>query len=327
LFYILERKTMRNKAILLIVVGLLLVGAAACGQNAAPTPTQAPTLVPTTVPSQVPTDTPTLAPTITPTSQPAVARPSNPGGAGQAIALAGDASAGAKVFAQNCVICHAADGKGNIANAGSSDGTVPPLKPIDDTIKSSDYLTFAYNVDLFVEHGSTPDGNSPAFKMPAWGDQNKLTPQQIADVIAYVINLNDPTLKPVVKASLPTPKDMARPSNAGGAGLAITLTGDANSGAKIFAENCVMCHAAEGKGNIANAGSSDGTVPPLNPIDDTIKNTDPVVFTYNVDLFVEHGSTPDGASPTFSMPAWGDQNKLTPQQIADVIAYVISLNK
>jgi mono/diheme cytochrome c family protein len=27
------------------------------------------------------------------------------------------------------------------------------------------------------------------------------------------------------------------------------------------------------------------------------------------------------------MPAWGDQKKLTDQQIADVIAYVISLNK
>jgi len=27
------------------------------------------------------------------------------------------------------------------------------------------------------------------------------------------------------------------------------------------------------------------------------------------------------------MPAWGDQKKLTDQQIADVIAYVLSLNQ
>jgi len=88
-----------------------------------------------------------------------------------------------------------------------------------------------------------------------------------------------------------------------------------------------MCHAADGKGGIANPGSSDGTVPALNPIDPTIKSGDPVVFAYNIDLFLEHGSTPGGNGPTFTMPAWGDQNKLTPQQIADLIAYLMSVNK
>ena len=46
------------------------------------------------------------------------------------------------------------------------------------------------NVDLFLEHGSRPEGDAPAKVMPAWGDQGILTPQQIADVIAYVISLN-----------------------------------------------------------------------------------------------------------------------------------------
>jgi mono/diheme cytochrome c family protein len=44
-------------------------------------------------------------------------------------------------------------------------------------------------------------------------------------------------------------------------------------------------------------------------------------------LFIEHGSTPEGDNPAKSMPAWGDNNTLTPQQIADVIAYIMSLNK
>ncbi len=35
-----------------------------------------------------------------------------------------------------------------------------------------------------------PEGDSPKEKMAAWGDDKKLTPQQIADVIAYVISLN-----------------------------------------------------------------------------------------------------------------------------------------
>ncbi len=85
--------------------------------------------------------------------------------------------------------------------------------------------------------------------------------------------------------------------------------------------------ATQGQGGINNPGSNDGTIPPLNPIDDTLVNADPKVFAYNIDLFIEHGSTPSGTNPKETMPAWGDQHKLTPQQIADVIAYVISLNK
>jgi mono/diheme cytochrome c family protein len=55
---------------------------------------------------------------------------------------------------------------------------------------SKDLKVFAYNIDLFVEHGSTAEGPNPKEKMPAWGDTKKLTPQQIADVIAYLISLN-----------------------------------------------------------------------------------------------------------------------------------------
>jgi len=121
--------------------------------------------------------------------------------------------------------------------------------------------------------------------------------------------------------------EVARPSNPGGPGPAATMAGNAQNGAQVFATNCVPCHGAEGKSGINNPGSKDGTVPSLNPIDDTIKNPDAKVFAYNIDLFVEHGSTPDGPNPTLKMLPWGDQKTLTPQQIADVIAYVISLNK
>jgi mono/diheme cytochrome c family protein len=125
----------------------------------------------------------------------------------------------------------------------------------------------------------------------------------------------------------PPGEAIARPSNPGGPGAATTLTGDPASGSQIFAANCQICHAAEGKGGNPNPGSADGTIPPLNPIDPTLKDPDPKVFATNLDLFVEHGSTPEGPNPTFSMIAWGDKHLLTPQQIADVIAYVMSLNK
>jgi cytochrome c oxidase cbb3-type subunit 3 len=130
-------------------------------------------------------------------------------------------------------------------------------------------------------------------------------------------------------ADLPTPVggiDVARPSNPGGPGPAASLTGNADSGKQIFASNCVSCHAAEGKGGVPNSGSTDGTVPALNPIDPTLISADKTTYITNLDLFIEHGSTPAGTNPTFSMPAWGDKGALQPQQIADVIAYIMSLN-
>lgn len=118
------------------------------------------------------------------------ARPSNAGGPGEAINLTGDPKAGEQIFSSICITCHGDQGKGGVQNPGSTDGTVPPLNPIDPTLKSSDYKTFATNLDLFIEHGSTPEGTNPQRSMLPFGDNKTLTPQQIADVIAYVISLN-----------------------------------------------------------------------------------------------------------------------------------------
>lgn len=118
------------------------------------------------------------------------ARPSNAGGAGQAVGLTGNAQKGADVFKTNCVACHGDQGKAGVPNPGSKDGSVPALNPIDPTLVSNDQKEYATNLDLFIEHGSTPEGDKPALKMPAFGDQKTLQPQDIADVIAYVISLN-----------------------------------------------------------------------------------------------------------------------------------------
>jgi mono/diheme cytochrome c family protein len=180
---------MRNRIVLLLVGGLFLVAVAACGASATPAPTQAPTTAPTIAPTEAPTRTATVAPTDT-ASAPSAAMPSNPGGPGKAIDLTGDPTAGKKVYQASCLSCHGTDAKGGVPNPGSDDGTVPPLNPIDETIKSPDYKTFATNIDLWVEHGSTPAGTKPTFLMTNFGDNGTLTPQQIADVIAYVISLN-----------------------------------------------------------------------------------------------------------------------------------------
>ncbi len=329
--------------------------------NAVPTVerTSIPTLEPATLPSPklqlgaatagtgtqvagAPTASGTHAAEPEPTEE--AAHPSNPGGPGQAISLKGDPNSGAQIFAANCQVCHNAQGKGGNPNPGSSDGTIPALNPIDPTIKAPDYQTFATHIDLFVEHGSTPEGPSPTFSMPAWGDKKLLTPQQIADVISYVISLNGgaSAQAPAATAAQPTGTTVAaapttaptqsgssvpRPSNPGGPGPAMNLVGDPNAGAQIFAANCQICHGSEGKGGNPNPGATAGTIPALNPINPAFKSSDPKVFATNIDLFDEHGSTPAGSNPTFSMPAWGDKQLLTPQQIADVVAYIMSLNK
>jgi len=71
-----------------------------------------------------------------------------------------------------------------------------------------------------------------------------------------------PTLVPAtLPASIPVvllpsatpenpPVDIARPSNAGGPGLAVGLTGDADSGKEIFVANCQTCHGADGAGGV-----------------------------------------------------------------------------
>jgi mono/diheme cytochrome c family protein len=115
--------------------------------------------------------------------------------------------------------------------------------------------------------------------------------------------------------------------SAGQPGEAVNLTGDATAGATIFKNECEKCHGPEGKGGVENPGATEPTVPGLNPLDPEFVSTDAKTFATNIDIFIEHGATPEGTNPAKVMPAFGDDGKLTPQQIADVIAYVISLNK
>ena len=110
-------------------------------------------------------------------------------------------------------------------------------------------------------------------------------------------------------------KDLTKP------GKAVNLIGDPVAGQQIFDGYCKSCHGPAGTGGIANPGSDDGTVPELNPIDMDFKDATAM------DLVIEHGSKPEGADTVTKMPAFGDEGALKPQQIADVIAYVLSLNK
>ncbi|MFH1185347.1 MAG: cytochrome c [Chloroflexota bacterium] len=189
---------------LAVWIGYLTLRGCGSGANCAGA---VPTAVRTSIPTLIPATQPALvrllgAATAIPVSvggdgveataapTESVLRPTNPGGPGEAINLSGDAAAGRLVFELNCQICHNVEGRGGNPNPGSTEATIPALNPIDPRLKSEDYREMATNLDLFIEHGSVPPGPNPTFSMLAWGDDSLLAPQQIADVIAYIIQLN-----------------------------------------------------------------------------------------------------------------------------------------
>jgi mono/diheme cytochrome c family protein len=220
-----------------------------------------------------------------------------------------DVGEGMLIFKSTCYACHGTNGQGT--------DRAPAL--------NSQTLLAQFDNNWFRQ---TIAQGRPSKGMPTWGQV--LSPAQINDVVAYIRSWQtNPSAASSATEARPT-EEIARPSNGNltpGPALTQNLVGDAKSGAQIFVTNCQKCHGEQGKGGVDNPGSDDGTVPPLNPIDDTIASSDLKTFATNVDLFVEHGSTPEGDNPKLVMPAWGDTSQLTPQQIADVIAYIIRLNK
>jgi mono/diheme cytochrome c family protein len=266
------------------------------------------------------TPIPTLGPVVAPTLITALRGP------GQAGALSGpvqagqtDAALGASVYFLNCTACHGIEGQGVDA------------KPL----RNSQYIQTKGDQDVFT----TIAGGRSGTEMPSWLQSNggPLTSAQITWVVAYLHTLQGvsamPTSTPVPPEPTETPlpvgaptEEPAQPSIPGGPGAAVRLVGDLTSGRTMFGLICSACHGPEGAQGVPNPGSDDGSVPALNPIDPTIADPDPAVFTLNVDLFVEHGSVPSGSNPLIMMPPFGDFKMLTGQMIADVISYLVYLN-
>jgi mono/diheme cytochrome c family protein len=231
----------------------------------------------------------------------------------------GNAVLGAPIYELRCSHCHGIEGQGVIG---------PRLR-------DSMYVETASTEEIFV---TIAEGRYGA-GMPAWlqSEGGPLTDTDIYNTIAYLRTLRGsvplptfvapaPELPPTpLPAGAPTPEP-ARPSMPGDTGPAAAMVGDAAGGRSDFGRYCATCHGPQGVLGIPNPGSDDGSVPELNPIDPTIASSDPGIFAVNVDLFVEHGSIPEGPNPLIMMPSFGDSGMLTDQQIADLIAYVMLLN-
>ena len=113
------------------------------------------------------------------------------------------------------------------------------------------------------------------------------------------------------------------------AGPASTIHGDAVAGGPKFAAMCASCHGDSGALGITNPGSTDGTIPVLNPLDPGFSadsQGDAAIFARELDVFVQHGSRPAGDNPLITMPGFGDHQLLPQSDIADIEAYIMQLN-
>lgn len=116
--------------------------------------------------------------------------PGGQGPPGPAARMIGNPDLGGHLYGQFCLYCHGKSGAGQVPNPGSVAAAVPPLRDIDGDLFSKAPLDFAQNLDRYIQHGSKTPGSVPAMDMPAFGSTHVLTQQQIANIEAYVLQLN-----------------------------------------------------------------------------------------------------------------------------------------
>jgi len=231
-------------------------------------------------------------------------------------------SRGPELFSSHgCSGCH------RIHNTG---GTIGP--------DLSDEGKKGRNREWLTEQIRNPKSHFPDSVMPAF---TTLKDEEVNALVGYLLSLGVSGDSQAAtsgaggaKTGAPSPvskNDEARPPRSDLAGKRLSgqaafVIGSADQGAVLFGKNCTPCHGGQGKGGIPNPGSDERVVPSLNPIDSELFSPDPGVFAANIDRIIQHGSVPPGSNPALRMPAFGDTNALTQQEISNLEAYIMSLN-
>jgi len=163
-----------------------------------------------------------------------------------------------------------------------------------------------------------------------------LTGAQINTISAYILNVDkgSPVSSGAAKPNLS--KDSIQPKPSGLSlnlqnqhpisGLASFYIGDPAHGGILYRQTCEGCHGVNGVGSVPNPGSAIGVVPGLNPISRKVFNINALSFVDLIDPVIQNGSVPAGTNPALKMPGFGKANTLTQPQIAQIEAYILSLN-
>lgn len=309
--------------LLLIVIAVVLIG---CAPPPTPTPVPTATPVPPTT-TIVPTKSPTVAPTNTlfpPTATPVpptATRVPPTNTPALSSSLKGDAANGAKLFSTigiECNSCHYVDRSGPGGEAAPHLGDI--VVEAERIVKLADYKGSAktaaeyiresiINPNIYLVPGDKYRNKDNTSAMDQYFGQ-QLTPQQIEDLVAYLL-----TLKLPVAAG----------------------KGDPANGAKLFGADkieCTNCHYADrpgpggqdapNLGNIATLAAKTLQSPEYKGKTKTVADylresiVDPNAYiTPGSDFY----KLKDGVSAM-------DQDygkRLTPQQLDDLIAYLLTL--
>ena len=180
---------------------------------------------------------------------------------------------GAILYTENCAVCHGERGEGRVGATLAKNW--PSIQP-------------SMAVKSIIEDGIAGS------VMPAW--EGTLSETQINAIVAYILSWQSGENVP-----LPTQVVISRPPITPPAGV----TGDPNSGAVLFDENCTFCHGPNGEGRIA---------PALNIDWDSSRP----------DLFIQQ-TIQDGIQGS-TMPAWSQANggPLTDDNINDLVSFILS---
>jgi mono/diheme cytochrome c family protein len=130
---------------------------------------------------------------------------------------------GARLFAENCVVCHGENGQGRVGATLAKNW--PSIRP-DLTVKS------------IITNGV------PGTAMPAWGQSRggPFADEEIEALTQYILSWQTGGSPQITTAPTYTPRPPITPIP--------NVEGDPNRGAVLFAQNCEVCHGSDGQGRI-----------------------------------------------------------------------------
>ncbi len=166
--------------------------------------------------------------------------------AGAQTPTEGQLELGARLFAENCAVCHGLEGQGRVGAELAKNW--PSVRP-DLTVKN------------IIINGV------PGSRMPAWGEAKggPLNTEQVEALTAYILSWQTGGAANIIILPTPTPLPPVTPVP--------NVVGDTTRGAALFQQNCIMCHGEGGQGKIGKtlAKSWAGVRPDL-AIQNTIQN-------------------------------------------------------
>lgn len=132
-------------------------------------------------------------------------------------------SLGARLYSENCAVCHGANGEGRIGAQLAKNW--PSIRP-DLTVKT------------IIENGV------PNTAMPAWiqAKGGPLTSQEIDAIVAFILSWQSGGAPQITALPRATSRPPITPLP--------DVVGDPNQGALLYDQNCAVCHGANGEGRI-----------------------------------------------------------------------------